>query len=56
MYSLIGRPQANDPRYSSLERMTRIYIGIHDRQRDINDQTTYYATDIISVFYLNTLL
>ena len=49
VYSLIGKPRFDDPKYYSLERMLRIYIGIHDRQEDINNRNTYYAFKILSV-------
>jgi hypothetical protein len=46
---LIGKPRNEDPRFSSLERMLRIYVGIHDRQKDIDERHTFYAVGVYSV-------
>ena len=53
MYDLIGKPDPNNPKFSSLTKMIRVFVGVHDRSTDINAKTTYYAAEIIHVFTLH---
>ena len=46
---MIGSPIRNDSRYSSLEAMMRLYIGVDNRLTDINANTTFYALNITTV-------
>lgn len=50
IFSLTGLPIKNDSRYSSLEAMMRLYIGVDNRLTDINVNTTFYASNITTVY------
>lgn len=55
IFNEIGKPIANNPEYTNLASMMRLYIGIHDRSKDINNETTFYADKIISHEFYNTI-
>lgn len=48
IFLLVGLPISNIEKYSSLVKMMRIYVGVHNRTSDINVNTTYYAKRIYS--------
>jgi hypothetical protein len=53
VFGLTGNPVQNDPRFSNLEAMMRIYIGIHNRLTDVSVNTTYHAAKITPVVINN---
>jgi hypothetical protein len=55
IFDEIGQPIANNPNYANLAAMMRLYIGIHDRSKDINNDTTYYVDKIVSHEFYNTM-
>jgi hypothetical protein len=52
VYDLIGRPDPNNPKFANLNKMIRVFVGIHDRQVDINAKTTYFVDEIINVDFM----
>jgi hypothetical protein len=41
VFDLVGSPIRNLAKYSSLERMLRIYVGLHDRVGDLRADKIY---------------
>jgi len=47
IFEIIGNPIPSHPNYANFERMMRVYVGVHNRDTDINALNTYYVTRII---------
>jgi hypothetical protein len=45
----VGRPIKDSLYFDSVEKMTKVFIGINDRLKDINENTTYSVEKIIPV-------
>lgn len=41
VFSLVGTPDRNVLKHSSIERMIRVNIGIHDRFHDVTEENVY---------------
>jgi hypothetical protein len=41
IYSLVGKPTPNQPKFNSAERMMRVNVGVHDRTNDIVPSNVY---------------
>ena len=48
IYSLVGSPVRNSEKYDTVEKMMRIYVGIHDRVDDLS-QNKIYGVETIKV-------
>ncbi len=48
IYQLVGTPIRNSGKYNSVEKMMKIYVGIHDRVKDLKKDKTY-GVEIIKV-------
>ena len=46
IYSLVGSPVRNSARYNTVEKMMRIYVGIHDRESDVRKDKVYGVESI----------
>lgn len=53
VYALVGAADPNNPQYSSVTSMTRVYIGVNTRSTDISEKTTYRAARIVSVILIS---
>lgn len=49
MFGLVGGPIRSVEKYSSVERMMRIYVGVHDRLIDISSNRVYNVEKIVIV-------
>ena len=56
IFSLVGSPVANSTKYATIEKMMRVYIGVHRRSSDISPENTFYAEKILSVSSLSLSL
>lgn len=41
IYTLVGSPVRNSDKYDTVEKMMRIYVGIHDRVEDLRSDKIY---------------
>jgi hypothetical protein len=49
VFNLVGYPIQNIEKYKSLEKMIKIYVGVHDRLSDIKPYKVYNVESIIIV-------
>ena len=49
MYGLVGSPVRNIEKFSKVERMIRLYVGVHDRLNDISSNKVYGVDKIVIV-------
>ena len=52
VFSLVGSPDRNVLKHSTIERMIRVNIGIHDRFNDVTQENVYGVEKIIIVIVL----
>ena len=50
VFSLVGTPDRNVYKHSTIERMIRVNIGIHDRFHDVTEENVYGVERIITVY------
>lgn len=41
IYALVGSPVRNSAKYNTVEKMMRIYVGVHDRENDLQQEKIY---------------
>jgi hypothetical protein len=56
VYGLVGSPVRNVEKFSKVERMLRLYIGVHDRLNDISTNKIYGVEKITIVILFCRIL